>query len=104
MPAISAVGDLFNLLTYFYFCSQLEDIAIIPLQLNPSLNNVECVVESGYIHIFKDVKKAFPHICWLFWIFSGIEVIVFGVLCVTFIKHNLENNREVVKAILLSIF
>jgi len=60
-------------------------------------------VESGSIHIFKDVKKAFPHICWLFWIFSGIGSYCISVLCVTFIKHNLENNREVVKAILLFI-
>ena len=50
---------------------QLEDIAIIPAQLNPALNHVECIVEEKLPGFeLQRLKKTFPHICWAFLVFS----------------------------------
>ena len=90
-----------------YLLSQLEDVAVSPTQHNPSLNKVECVVESSSTNRFLDVKKAFPHICWFFWIFSLIAGYCINVLCLHFVKDNNDkddNNKDVVKATLLFLF
>lgn len=54
------------------FLSTLEDIAISPSSLNPSLNSVECVAaDGGFEHYLQNVNKAFPQICWLI-LFSSL--------------------------------
>lgn len=60
-------------LSPFVLFLQLEYIAVIPAQLNPVLNHVECVVEEKHPGFeLQRVKKTFPHICWAFWFLSII--------------------------------
>ncbi len=61
-------------------------------------------MESGSKYLFKDVKKAFPHICWLFWIFSAIGSYCITLLCFEFCEDNYRNRKDVVKATLLFTF
>lgn len=85
---------------------QLEDIAVNPATFNPSLNNVECVVEKERSNNrFENVKKTFPQICWAFWFFSLIGSYFVNMLCIQLFNEN-YNNREdvVVKATLFFLF
>ena len=52
----------------FVFFLQLEDIAVHPFHLDPSLNIAECVVKETEPPNFElpGVTKIFPHICWVF--------------------------------------
>lgn len=75
---------------------QLEDIAISPPQFNPSLNHVECVVEEGSSDRFDSVKKTFPQICWIFWLFSLIGSYFISILCIQLFNENYDNSDDVV--------
>ena len=78
----------------FVLFLQLEDIAVIPAQLNPSLNHVECVMEekpTGFE--LQRAKKIFPHVCWAFWFFSIIAGYFATVL---FIQLFQEKKNDVV--------
>lgn len=85
---------LMSLLVLFLFVLflQLEDIAVIPAQLNPALNHVECVMEEkppGFE--LQRAKKIFPYVCWAFWFFSIIAGYFATVL---FIQLFEEKNKE----------
>lgn len=89
----------------FFFSFQLEDIAISPPHFNPSLNNVECVVEDGSNNRFESVKKTFPQICWMFWLFSLIGSYFVNVLCIQLFNENYDNSEDaVVKATFFFLF
>ena len=82
----------------FVLFLQLEDIAVIPAQLNPALNHVECVVEEKHPGFgLQRVKKTLPYICWAFWLFS-ITAGYFAT--VVFIQLFQERERDVVKTLL----
>lgn len=92
---------IFNL-----FHLQLEDIDVNLATFDPSLNNVECVVEKeSSKDRFESVKKTFPQICWAFWLFSLIGSYFVNMLCIQLFNEN-YNNREdvVVKATLFFLF
>ena len=73
---------------------QLEDIAVIPTQLNPALNHVECIVEEKPSDFeLHRVKKIFPHICWAFWFFS---LIAGYFVTVVFVQLFQERKKDVV--------
>ena len=84
----------------FVLCLQLEDIAVIPTQLNPALNHVECIVEEKPSDFeLHRVKKIFPHICWAFWFFS---LIAGYFVTVVFVQLFQERKKDiVVKEILI---
>lgn len=76
---------------------QLEDIAINPLLYNPSLNNVECVVEDDGSKVrFESVKKTFPQMCWAFWFFSLIGSYFVTMLCIQLFDETYNNPEDVV--------
>ena len=84
---------------------QLEDIAISPAHFNPSLNNVECVVQDGSNDRFESVKKIFPQMCWVFLLFSSIGSYFLNMLCIQLFNENYNNRDDVVvKATLFFLF
>ena len=86
----------------FVLFLQLEDIAVIPAQLNPAVNHVECVVEEKHPGFeLQRVKKTLPYICWAFWLFS-ITAGYFAT--VVFIQLFQEREKDVVKTTLTFSF
>ena len=86
----------------FVLFLQLEDIAVIPAQLNPALNHVECVVEEKHPGFeLQRIKKTLPCICWAFWLFS-ITAGYFAT--VVFIQLFQEREKDVVKIALTFSF
>lgn len=76
----------------FVLFLQLEDIAVIPAQLNPALNHVECVMEEkppGFE--LQRAKKTFPHVCWAFWFFSIIAGYFATVLFIQLFQEQKKN-------------
>ncbi|XP_078366264.1 uncharacterized protein LOC144650452 [Oculina patagonica] len=86
------------------FLSTLEDIAIDPSQFDPSLNNVECVVEAKYKHQFKNINKAFLQVCWLILCSSLIGSNFISTLFLQHCKKQFKSNQGKVKSVLLFIF
>ncbi|KAL9978759.1 hypothetical protein ACROYT_G016314 [Oculina patagonica] len=88
------------------FLSTLEDIAIDPSNFDPSLNNVECVVEASYKHHFENVNKAFPQICWLILCSSLIGSNFISTLFLQYCKKQYTSKPGIlrVKSALLFIF
>lgn len=88
------------------FLSTLEDIVISPSSFNPSLNNVECIVEESSKHNFRNVEKAFPQICWLILCSSLIGSNFVSTLFLRYCKKHYQGNqsRGKAKSALLFVF
>ena len=95
---------MFNIYYAVSLSQQLEDIAIDPSKFNPSLNNVECVVEANYKHHFENVNKAFPQICWLILVSSLMGSNFISTLFLQHCKKQYKGNPSKVKSALLFIF
>ena len=97
---------LMSLLFLFLFVLflQLEDIAVIPAQLNPALNHVECVMEEkppGFE--LQRAKKIFPHVCWAFWFFSVIAGYFATVLFIQLFREKKKKDVMVSSTLTFSV-
>ena len=88
----------------FVLFLQLEDIAVIPAQLNPALNHVECVMEEkppGFE--LQRAKKIFPHVCWAFWFFSVIAGYFATVLFIQLFREKKKKDVVVSSTLTFSV-
>ena len=66
---------------------------------------MEYVVKDSSNNRFESVKKTFPQICWIFWLFSLIGSYFVNVLCIQLFDENYDNGKDaVVKATFFFLF
>lgn len=79
-----------------------------PSSFDPSLNNAECVVEDSSKDRFQNVKKIFPQMCWVYWLFSLFGGYFITMIFIQLYKEimNKNNNDKItfVKATLYFLF